>query len=439
MGSADFFTITATAGRVPIVNDAQPAEPHVGTQPQTSLGFMVAFGFASGLPLQLTNSTLQQWLATSGLPPHAIALTSWIGLSYTLKFLWSALFDRPAPGIFQRLGRRRGWLMLVQPAMAAACVCMALSNPGNALGLTAVAAVGVAFFSASQDILIDAWRIETYPERRQGEALAGYIWGYRAALRVAESGVIYLSTVIGWHASFLLMAALMLAGTIIAWFAPDPHKDALPIAAAGTMDRIGTAVIAPLRDFLRRPAAWWVLAFILLFRLGHMAADVNAIGFYRSLHFDSRAVSAANFLPALLGALSGAVAGGWLVHRLGAGRALMLAGIVQALSLGLYLVLLAAGHSTAMLAAKVGLEGFAGAAADTVFLTYISTLCSSAYTASQYALLSSLAPVAWHTLGGLSGYAAEGLGWRNFYAATMLACLPALLILRRLPRTAPAT
>jgi PAT family beta-lactamase induction signal transducer AmpG len=395
---------------------------------------MVAFGFSSGLPLQLTNATLQQWLATSGLPPHAIALTSWIGLSYTLKFLWSALFDRPAPGRLQTLGRRRGWLMLVQPAMALACVALALSNPQDGIAVTAAAAVGVAFFSASQDILIDAWRIESYPERRQGEALAGYIWGYRAALRLAESGVIYLSTMIGWHSGFLLMAALMLAGTIITWLAPDTHVPAASMAAQGVVERIGTALLAPLKDFLKRPLAWEILAFVLLFRLGHMAADVNAIGLYRAMHFDSRAVSAANFLPSLGGALSGAVAGGWLVAKLGAGRGLMLTGIVQAASLGLYLVLLAAGHSVPMLAAKVGLEGFAGAAADTAFLAYISMLCSSAYTASQYALLSSLAAVAWHTLGGLSGYAAEALGWRDFYTATIIASVPALLILGRLLR-----
>ena len=193
-----------------------------------------------------------------------------------------------------------------------------------------------------------------------------------------------------------------------------------------------------MRDFLRRPAAWQILAFVILFRLGHMAADTTAAGLYRSMGFDGLEIAKANFLPSLIGTLSGAVAGGWLVAKLGTGRGLLVAGIGQAVSLGLYLVLLNAGHVPLMLSAKVGLEAFAGAAADTAFLTFLSSLCSNRYTATQYALLSSLAALALHTLGGLSGYAAEALGYRDFYTATILACLPALLILRRLPRPAPA-
>ncbi len=394
-----------------------------------------AFGFASGLPLPLTIFTLQQWFATYGLSLHAIGLTSLIGLAYTLKFLWSALFDRAAPGLLQRLGRRRGWLMLVQPAMACACAALALSDPAQAVRGTVLAAIALAFLSASQDILIDAWRIDTYPPERQGMALAAYIWGYRGAMLVAGSGVIYLSTTgLGWRGAYLIMAGLMAAGSMITLLAPDPGGRAQPLHVQNFAGRIEAAFLAPLRDFLAQPGAWPVLAFIVLFRLGHMAADTTAAGFYRSLHFTSHDVAAANFLPQLAGTLAGAAAGGWLVARLGSARALLLTGTAQALSLGLYLVLLAAGHDAPVLSAKVGLEEFAHAAADTAFLTYLSALCSREYSATQYALLSSLAALALHTLGGLSGFAAEALGYRNFYLATIAAGLPALLILQRLSR-----
>ncbi len=409
------------------------------TDASVPIAFMAAFGFTSGLPLPLTIFTLQQWFATFGLSLHAIGLTSWIGLAYTLKFLWSALFDRPAPGRLQRLGRRRGWLMLVQPAMATACAALALSDPAHAVTKTVLAAMALAFLSASQDILIDAWRIETYEEPRQGAALAAYIWGYRGAMLVAGSGAIYLSTTpLGWHGALLIMAALMAAGTLVTLAAPNPGGTIANPEKPSFAARIETAFIGPLRDFLRRPAAWQILAFVILFRLGHMAADTTAAGLYRSMGFDGLEIAKANFLPSLIGTLSGAVAGGWLVAKLGTGRGLLVAGIGQAVSLGLYLVLLNAGHVPLMLSAKVGLEAFAGAAADTAFLTFLSSLCSTRYTATQYALLSSLAALALHTLGGLSGYAAEALGYRDFYTATILACLPALLILRRLPRPAPA-
>jgi PAT family beta-lactamase induction signal transducer AmpG len=417
-----------------LVSDEAPT-PSGRAEPDPSIAFIGAFGFASGLPLPLTIFTLQQWFASYGLSLHAIGLTSLIGLAYTLKFLWSALFDRAAPGPLLRLGRRRGWLMLVQPAMAGACVALAMSDPKHAVGGTVLAAIALAFLSASQDILIDAWRIDIYPAVRQGPALAAYIWGYRGAMLVAGSGVIYLSTTpLGWRGAYLLMAGLMTGGMVITALAPDPGGSAAPLERPSFAGRIEAAFLAPLRDFLARPGAWPVLAFIVLFRLGHMAADTTAAGFYSSLHFDSHDVAVANFLPQLAGTLAGAAAGGWLVARLGRARGLLLTGTLQALSLGLYLMVLAAGHDPAVLSVKVGLEELAHAAADTAFLTYLSALCSREFSATQYALLSSLAALALHTLGGLSGYAAEALGYRDFYVATILAGFPALLILRRLSR-----
>jgi PAT family beta-lactamase induction signal transducer AmpG len=404
------------------------------------LGLMICFGFMSGLPLPLTIFTLQQWFATYGIPLHSIGLTAWVGLPYTIKFLWSALLDRPAPGGLRRFGRRRGWLLVVQPALTGACIALAFTDPGRNITLTLLAALLLAFLSASQDILIDAWRIETFPEHRQGAALATYIWGYRGAMLTSGAGAIGLAAAFGWHISLLTMAALLALGVLVSLAAPEPTARPARIRAPGWLAGVNTAFVEPLREFLTRPAAWQILAFVLLFRIGKVFADTTAAGLYRyRLGFTSAQVARANAFE-IFGTLAGAVLGGWMVARLGAMRALLLVGIMLSSALGLYLVLIAADRSQTLLTAKVVLETFAMGAADTCFLAYISTLCSTAYTATQYALLSSLAAVALHVFSGFSGYAAEALGYRLFYATTMVAGIPALLILWSLHarRLAPA-
>ena len=170
------------------------------------LATMGAFGFLSGLPLSLTAFTLQLWFTTYGISVHAIGMTAWLGLPYTLKFLWAGLFDHAPPGRLAALGRRRGWLLVVQPLLAGAAICLALSRPGSDPALTVAAGLALALFSASQDILIDAWRIESFPERLQGTALAAYVWGYRGAMITSTSGVIFLSGLVGWRAALLVMA-----------------------------------------------------------------------------------------------------------------------------------------------------------------------------------------------------------------------------------------
>ena len=394
---------------------------------------MGAFGFASGLPLSLTAFTLQLWFTSFGLSVHAIGMTAMLGLPYTLKFLWSGLFDRPPPGTTLRgFGRRRGWLLAVQPLLAASAAALALSDPRHAPALTICAALTMAFLSASQDVLIDAWRIEIFPQRLQGAALAVYIWGYRGAMVTSTSGALWLASVAGWRIALLAMAALLAAGTLLTLFAPAPSVQPATILP-GWRAGVRLAFLAPLRDFLGRQGATAVLAFVILFRLGKVFADQSAAALYRyGLHFSPAAIGSANFFGTV-GLLAGAGAGGWLVLRLGMLRALLVTGLFQAASLGLYLVLLAYPNQ-AMLTAKIVLESFAGSAADMAFLTYVSALCSRAYTATQYALLSSLAAVAFHTLGGLSGYAAEALGYRAFYAASVLASLPALVLLWHLGR-----
>ena len=272
----------------------------------------------------------------------------------------------------------------------------------------------MALCSASQDIVINAWRIETFPQARQGVALAAYIWGYRTAMFVSGAGAIALSVSLGWHATLLCMAAILALAPVLSLATPEPPLAAAASRPPGMLAAIRQALITPLMEFLRRRRAAEILAVVILFRLGKVVAK-------------------ANFIPSLAGTFAGAAFGGWLVVRLGTMRALLLTGCVQALSLGLYLALLAF-TTPWMLYAKVGGEYFAGGAADTVFLAFISALCARQYTASQYALLSSLAAVALHSISGVAGDVEATLGWRNFYLATMLAGLPALFLVVHLRR-----
>lgn len=390
---------------------------------------MAVFGFLSGLPLPLSAFTLQQWFTTSGISAATVGTTTLLGLAYTLKFLWAPLFDQLPPGPLARFGRRRGWLLLVQPALALAVLTLAHSTPAATPVRTAIAAAMVAFLSASQDILIDSWRIEIFPERLQGAALAATIWGYRAALLVSGAATLWVAARIGWPAALTALAIILAAGVLATLLAPAPaHMHRAP------HKNFVSAILAPLAEFLSRPGARRILAFVVLFRLGKVFADTMAAPYYHAVGFAQQTIAIANFLPGLAGTLLGAAAGGTLVAALGTRRALFATGAAQAASLALYLMLLATGPYLLALSTKVALENFCGTAADAAFLTFISALCARAHTASQYALLSSLAALALHTIGGTSGFVAETLGWPAFYALTLALSLPALAVLLTMPR-----
>ena len=400
---------------------------------------MGCFGFVAGLPLPLSGFTLRQWLAEGGTSLAAIGFTANIGLAYTLKFVWSPVLDQVQPPFgLGRFGRRRGWLLAIQPLLALTTVGLALSDPQASPGFLIGSAVLIAFLSASQDIVVDAWRIETFAERLQGVALAAYIWGYRLALLVAGAGAIGLADRLGWRGSLIVVAALIGAGILVTLAAAEPVLQAAPDVLRRFAVRLRAAVVEPFLDFRHRPGALPILAFVMLFKLGEALAHTMAVPFYRAMGFDRVQVALATGVPGLFASLAGAAAGGWLVIRIGTGRALVLTGFVQMASMGLYFALAVSGGDARILLAKVVLENVAEAMADAAFITYLSSLCSSRFTATQYALLSSLAAVGLRTLGGFSGVLAERMGWVPFYALTIFAAVPAMLIMLWLVRRFPA-
>ncbi|MBO0712028.1 MAG: MFS transporter [Acetobacteraceae bacterium] len=399
---------------------------------------MAAYGFVAGLPLPLSGFTFRLWLSEGGVSLAAIGLTANLGLAYTLKFLWAPLLDQVLPpGKLRAFGRRRGWLLAVQPMLVAAAVLLALSNPAAAPLAAMAAAALVAFLSASQDILIDAWRIERYPQHLQGAAMAAYVWGYRTALLVSGAGAIKSADLVGWHYALLGVAALLVVGPLITLIVPEPAAGSLIHVAASVAVRMRRAVIEPLREFLSRPGAGTILAFVALFKLGEAMAGVMTAPFYTALGFDRAAIAVATGPFSLAATFTGTALGGWLVAVLGVGRALLWTGLVQTVAMGMYLVLASSAGEHHVLYATVMTEAFAEGMADAAFISYLSGLCSVAFTATQYALLSSLAAIALRTVGGLSGFLAAALGWTWFYAVCLFSAVPAMLVMLRILRRFP--
>jgi PAT family beta-lactamase induction signal transducer AmpG len=395
---------------------------------------MAGLGFASGLPLMLTITTLRQYLVEMGTQVATIGLTANIGLAYTLKFLWSPVLDHAAaPFGFARFGRRRGWMLAMQPLLVLAILALAAS--GSATQAIAAAAA-IALASATQDIAIDAWRIESFDPDEQGLATAIYVWGYRIAMLVASGGVLGLAGQIGWAAALATMAALAALAPLATLLATEPLRAARKPLDGGVWQRARAAVLEPLREFLARPGGALVLGFVLLFNLGENIAGIMLTPLYRFLGF-SRDIVAGTSVFSLAGTLAGIAAGGWVVARVGLRRALVAAGFAQTLAMAMYVVLAGSPGAVDLLYATVLLEAFVQGVATAAFLAYLSSLCASAFTATQYALLTSLAVVAAHTLGGFSGYVAGAVGFQNFYALAMLSAFPAmaimLVILRRFP------
>ena len=398
---------------------------------------MAAYGFVAGLPLPLSGFTLRLWLSEGGVSLAVIGLTANIGLAYSLKFLWSPVLDNvPPPGPLRRLGRRRGWLALIQPALAGSAVLLALSSPASLPLVTLTAGALVAFCSASQDIVVDAWRIEAFAQHRQGAAMAAYVWGYRVALLIATTGVISAVDIVGWHVALLGVAALIGCGLLVTLAAPEPAPSERRTVAASLGGRLAHAVIEPLRDFLTRGGAVLILAFVALFKLGEAMAGIMTAPFYRALGFSREAIAATGWFS-LGGTLAGISLGGWLVAHLGTGRALLRTGWAQTGAMAMYLLLAVSAGEHHVLYATVTTEAFAQGMADAAFITYLSSLCSREFTETHYALLSSLAAIAVHTIGGASGLLADRLGWIGFYTLCLFAALPSmgimLYILRRFP------
>lgn len=411
---------------------------------------MLLQGFSSGLPLALSGATLGIWLAESGVSLKAIGFSAMIGLSYTLKFLWAPVVDRvPLPFLTRRFGRRRGWALLIQVLLALAIFGVGQTDPAAQLRWTVLAAVAVAFLSATQDIVIDAIRIEILAPAQQGMGAAATQWGYRGGMLASGAGALYAAAFGGWAVAFTLMAALMVVGIAAVLMMPEPasSRDALaPLAGATPVERarawFATAVLAPFLDIMQREAWLLILVVVVLYKFGDALAGVMTSPFYVQTGFSKIEIANVSKLFGVLATLVGVAAGGALVLRTGIYRGLLIAGVLQMLSNLMYVAFAVAGHDIAMLTATIGVENFCGGMGSAAFVAYLSVLCNARFTATQYALLSALAAVPQRILSASGGVLAEWLGWVPFFLLSTVAALPGLLLLlvlmQRIPMKEPA-
>lgn len=408
------------------------------------LGILL-LGFASGLPLALTGGTLTMRLAEAGVEVAAIGFFAWVGLAYGWKFLWSPLVDRaPLPVLTRLLGRRRGWLLATQLLLATAIFVLGLADPAAGLARVAVLAVLVAFLSATQDIVIDAFRVELVSADRQGAAAAMLVIGYRVAMFASGAGALVLAEWYGWELAYGAMAALLLAAVLVTLALPEPRAPAEsgpPPGRRGLGFRLEQAVVAPFAEFFTRngvASALVILLFVVLYKLGDALLGALTSPLYVTLGFAKTEVAAIVKSWGLVAVLVGGLLGGLVVRRLGLFPALWLCGLAQMASNLMFLVLYTAGHDLVVLGATITIENLAGGMGTTAFVAYLSALCNVTYTATQYALLSSLMAQARTFLAGFAGLFQAALGWSGFILLTTLAALPGLVLIRLLDRRARA-
>lgn len=394
---------------------------------------ILPLGIASGLPLLLTFSTLSAWLATAGVSRSAIGAFALVGTPYAFKFLWSPLIDRLPPPL--PLGRRRGWGITIQLALIAAIFALGYCDPKRDLRMIGVLAVLVAFLSASQDIVIDAYRVELLGQEQQGPGAGMVQTGYRIGMLIAGAGALMIAARASWFAAYASMAALIGVAMLVFLLAPEPPVRVELATSSGSSrwdafrQWLTTAVTGPFADFMRRPLWVVILIFVLGYKLGEAMAGVMAMPLYISLGFSLEQIAAVSKLIGFFATIIGALAGGVVTARLGVIRALVLCGLLQSAGNLFYVLQAVGGHRLDYLALCVATENLTGAMAGAALVAYLSDLCSPDFTATQYALLSSLAAVGRTMVASSGGVLADRLGWVRFFLLTTVVTIPALLLL----------
>lgn len=396
---------------------------------------MLALGFGCGLPILLVFSTLSAWLATAGIQRTSIGLLSYVSFAYSLKFVWAPVIDRvDLPVLSRLLGRRRAWMLLSQLAVAGGLVAMSFGAPTENLFYIVVCALVTAFASATQDIVVDGWRIDAAPTERQGLMLGSYQLGYAIARACAGAGALYIAQGYGWEMAYQAMGLLVLVGIVGCLAAPrqDPISDPVEVAD-GPRDlrrTLQVAVVEPFGDLIRRKGArlFLILSLIMMYRLPDIISGVMAQPFYIEQGFSLVEIANVTKVYGVIVGLVGALAGGWAVMRFGIQATLLFGGIVAAASNLMFAWLAVSGHDTALFVASISIDNFSGNFAGTALIAYMSGLTSPAFVATQYALLSSLYALPGKFIGGFSGYMVDALGYAQFFVASALIGVPVAIL-----------
>ncbi len=377
-------------------------------------------GYAAGLPLELTSFVLKTWMREEGVNLTVIGLFALVGLPYTLKFLQAPLLDRFSPG---RWGRRRGWMIIFQTALIVSIFSLGQTSPGQTPWLVALAAFFVTLFSASQDIVIDAYRREDLSDEELGLGSSLYVAGYRIGMLLASGGGLILADHWPFSLVYVLMALCLLPGLITSLLTPEPPTP------FGTPKTMGEAITEPFVEYFSRPNAIWILAFILLYKIGDTMASSMTAPFYVDLQFSKTEVGALVKLVGFWAILGGSFIGGVLMLRLGINRCLWIFGLLQAVSTAGFALLAQMGHNLTMLAFVIGFENFTSGMGTAAYAAFMASITNKKFTATQYALLTSLMGIPRVVASSGTGLLAEALGWTGFFVFCTLIAAPGMLLL----------
>ena len=398
------------------------------------LALMLALGFSSGLPIRLVFSTQSAWLRETGIPVTQIGLMSYVALAYSLKFLWAPILDaRDMPFLGKRLGRRRGWMLVAQALVILGLMGIAFGDPAHALSWTIACAFLLAFSSASQDVVIDGFRIASAPVERQGVMAAAAQLGYSAALLCAGALALYIADFVSWKAAYLSMAALMAVGILANLVAREPvSSTAGSKTATPPKPTLATSFVEPIADIVRRKRLALLIPILLLvalYRLPDFVSGVMANPLYIDLGFSKSDIATVSKLYGVGVNVVGVAAGGIAVSRLGLMPTMLIGGFIAPLS-HLSIALLAASGAprVELLTLAISVENFAGGFAGTALIAYMSSLTSPAFAATQYALLSSLYALPGKFVGGLSGFMVASFGYPTFFLMTSTIGIPVVLL-----------
>lgn len=391
--------------------------------PRMLVSFMM--GFSCGVPLLLTISVLQAWMREEGVDLSVIGLFALVGLPYTLKFVWSPVMDRFT---LPFLGRRRGWLLVMQVLLVIAIAGLGLTSPKDNPWLVAFAALLVTFFSASQDIVVDAYRREDLSDNELGLGSSLYVNGYRVGMLLAGSGGLILADHFSFQQVYLFLAASLAVGivTTLACREPDIHE--------GTPKSFREAVIEPFIEYFSRDKALLILLFILMFKIGDQMASTMTVPFYLDIGFSKTEVGAVAKLFGFWATIIGGLMGGVLIIRIGIWRALLIFGILQGLSTAGFSLLAVIGNSIPWLAAVIAFENLSGGMGTAAYVAYMASITNKKFTATQYALLSSLMGVPRVLASAPTGFMVESFGWVLFFLLCALIAIPGIFMLRWIDR-----
>jgi len=377
-------------------------------------------GFACGLPLLLTISLLQAWMKEEGVDLTVIGLMALVGLPYTLKFLWAPFLDRFTLPFF---GRRRGWLLVAQLSLIFSIVGLGLTDPGNNPWMVAFAAFLVTFFSASQDIVVDAYRREDLSDEELGLGSSLYVNGYRVGMLLASGGGLIMADHMSFFMVYVIMAACMLPGVLTTLLAPEPD------VSAGTPKSLKEAVVGPLVDYFSRSGAIWILAFILLYKIGDQMASAMTMPFYLDMGFSKTEIGTVVKIFGFWATIAGSLIGGVLMLRMGINRSLWIFGFLQALSTAGFAILAKIGYNISLLSGVIAFENLSAGMGTAAYVAFMASITNKKFTATQYALLTSLMGIPRVMASAPTGFLAKNIGWEGFFIFCTLIAIPGMLLL----------